>query len=71
MHVEWTYMWKELTGPPKVTSKGLELGVPSSKRGFSLFSGSDGVKVVPITDQASAQWMKSKMEDTMRQYNVH
>ncbi|XP_043195714.1 vacuolar protein sorting-associated protein 13-like [Amphibalanus amphitrite] len=69
--VEWTFMWKELTGPPKVTSKGLELGVPSSKRGFSLFSGSDGVKVVPITDQASAQWMKSKMEDTMRQYNVH
>ena len=48
-------MWKELTGPPRVTDKGLELKVPAAKRGFSLFGGSDGVKMVPITDHASAQ----------------
>ena len=48
-------MWRELTGPPRVTDKGLELKVPAAKRGFSLFGGSDGVKMVPITDQASAQ----------------
>ena len=53
--VEWTFMWKELTGPPRVTSKGLELNVPAAKRGFSLFGGTDGVKMVPITDGASAQ----------------
>ena len=48
-------MWKELTGPPRVTNKGLELSVPAAKRGFSLFGGSEGVKMVPITDQASAE----------------
>ncbi|XP_037079408.1 vacuolar protein sorting-associated protein 13-like [Pollicipes pollicipes] len=68
--VDWTYMWKELSGPPKLTAKGLELRVPAAKKGFSLFGGSEGAKTVPITDKTSAEWMKNKMTETMQQYNV-
>ncbi|XP_060080495.1 intermembrane lipid transfer protein VPS13A-like [Ylistrum balloti] len=62
---DWTYTWVEMKEPPKRSQKGIEIYLKEKEKKKFLFSSSTAKKEVSIGDQRLAEWIASKIKDTM------
>lgn len=62
---DWTYTWVEMKEPPKRSQKGIEIYLKEKEKKKFLFSSSTAKKEVVIGDQRLAEWIASKIKETM------
>ncbi|KAG7211251.1 hypothetical protein KM043_010561 [Ampulex compressa] len=71
--VDWTHTWQELSNPPRIVDKGVQILLKDSnkkKKFGSMFSSAEHSKVVLILDHSVKQILCSKIQEQVSQCGV-